>query len=60
MAEIEELLTIIQVSEILKVHPGTLHQWDLQGRLKTVRIGSRQGIGDRRYRIVDVENYVKR
>ncbi len=40
------LLTIEQVSEILGVHPNTLRNWDRSGKLKAVRIGSRQ---DRRY-----------
>lgn len=56
--DINELLTLRQVANILKVHPGTLRRWDQEGRLKAIRIGSRKGVGDRRYRKQDVENYL--
>lgn len=46
------LLTIEQVSEILGVHPNTLRNWDRSGRLRAVRIGSRQ---DRRYPREDIQ-----
>ena len=59
MAEINELLTIHQAAQILKVHVGTLRRWDRESKLKAVRIGSRRGIGDRRYRKEDIENYIK-
>lgn len=56
---IKELLTLKQVASILKVNPATLRRWDNEGRLKAVRIGSRRGVGDRRYQIEDIENYIK-
>jgi len=40
------LLNIKQVSQILGVHADTLRKWDNEGRLKAVRLGSRQ---DRRW-----------
>lgn len=58
--KIEELLTLKQAADILKVHPGTLRRWDQEGRLKAVRIGYRKGVGDRRYRPEDIEAYIKR
>jgi len=54
-----ELLTLEEAGKMLKVHPGTLRRWDTEGLLKAVRIGSRRGIGDRRYRKEDIENYIK-
>lgn len=57
--DILELLTLEETSTILKVHPGTLRRWDKEGLLKAVRIGSRRGIGDRRYRKEDIEDYLK-
>ena len=54
-----ELLTLEEAGKMLKVHPGTLRRWDSEGLLKAVRIGSRRGIGDRRYRKEDIENYIK-
>lgn len=57
--DISELLTLEEAGKILKVHPGTLRRWDNEGLLKAVRIGSRRGIGDRRYRKEDIENYIK-
>ncbi len=59
MTDIDELLTIHQVAQVLKVHVGTLRRWDREGKLKAVRIGSRRGLGDRRYQVEDVENYIK-
>jgi len=54
-----ELLTLEEAGKMLKVHPGTLRRWDTEGLLKAVRIGSRRGIGDRRYRKENIENYIK-
>lgn len=56
----EELLTIKQVAKLLKVNAGTLRRWDKEGKLKALRIGTRKGVGDRRYKIIDVENYLNR
>jgi len=50
------LLTIKQTAQILNVSPWTLRQWDNNGKLKAIRIGSRK---DRRYKkedIIDVLN----
>lgn len=58
--DISELLTLKEAGKILKVHPGTLRRWDTEGLLKAVRIGTRRGIGDRRYRKEDIENYLKK
>ncbi len=49
------LLTITEVSEMLKVHPNTLRKWDKKGILKAVRIGQRR---DRRYRKEDIMRLV--
>ena len=54
-----ELLTLEEAGKMLKVHPGTLRRWDTEGLMKAVRIGTRRGIGDRRYRREDIENYIK-
>jgi excisionase family DNA binding protein len=37
-----ELLTLKEASELLKVHPNTLRNWDKNGILKAVRIGERK------------------
>ncbi len=55
---LSKLLTIRQVAGILNVHPETLRRWDKKGKLKAVRIGERQGIGDRRYRRKDIERFL--
>ena len=44
-----ELLTIAQVAKILNVHPTTLRRWDKKGKLKAIRVGTRRGVGERRY-----------
>lgn len=57
---LNELLTLEEAAKILKVNPGTLRRWDNEGRLKAVRVGNRRGVGDRRYRTEDIENYIKK
>jgi len=54
-----ELLTLEETANKLKVSQQTLRRWDQSGHFKAVRIGTRRGVGDRRYRIEDVENYIK-
>lgn len=48
---IEGLLTVKEVSQILRVHSNTLRRWSEQGIVKTYRIGPR---GDRRFRAEDI------
>lgn len=55
--KLSELLTIRQVSELLKVHIETLRRWDNEGKLKAIRISNR---GDRRYRKEDIEKFLKK
>lgn len=47
-----QLLTLREACELLKVHPNTLRKWDKKGILKAVRFGERK---DRRYRSDDIE-----
>lgn len=49
-----ELLTIRQVAKILNVHATTLRRWDKKGKLKAIRVGTRRGVGERRYRREDI------
>ena len=49
-----ELLTIAQVAKILNVTTTTLRRWDKQGKLKALRVGTRRGVGERRYRREDI------
>ena len=49
-----ELLTIAQVAKILNVHPTTLRRWDKKGKLKAIRVGTRRGVGERRYYQEDI------
>jgi len=51
--ELSEYLTLRQVSELLKVHPNTLRNWDKNGTLKAIRIGEKK---IRRYK---KENIIK-
>lgn len=37
-----ELLTISEASEILRVHPNTLRNWDKDGTLAAKRIGKKR------------------
>lgn len=56
--KLEELLSLEQAAKILNVSTQTLRRWDLQGILKAVRVGNRKGVGDRRYKKEDIENYI--
>ena len=47
--KLPELLTIRQVSKILNVSIMTLRRWDKSGKLKAIRVGTRSGVGERRY-----------
>ena len=46
MDEPISLLTIREAAEMLHVHPNTLRNWERDGKIKAVRIGTRR---DRRY-----------
>lgn len=52
----EELLTLSEAAQILKVHPNTLRLWDKNGVLKAVRIGVKKV---RRYKKDDIEKFIK-
>ena len=58
--DLEELLTLKQAAKILSASTQTLRRWDKQGILKAVRVGTRKGVGDRRYKKKDIENYISR
>lgn len=47
LKDLPDLLTIKEVSEILRVSPLTLKRWGKKGKLPAIRINSR---GDRRYK----------
>lgn len=53
---LQELLTLKQACELLKVHPNTLRAWDKKGILKAIRIGER---GLRRYRKEDLMKFTE-
>lgn len=52
--KLPELLTIRQVSKILNVSIMTLRRWDKNGKLKAIRVGTRSGVGERRYLREDI------
>jgi excisionase family DNA binding protein len=54
--DLPEYLTLKQVSELLKVHPNTLRNWDKSGTLKAVRIGERKL---RRYKIAEIKKFME-
>lgn len=45
--QLPELLTLKEATELLRVHPNTLRNWERAGFIEAVRIGRRR---DRRYR----------
>ncbi|OGD89882.1 hypothetical protein A3D07_04140 [Candidatus Curtissbacteria bacterium RIFCSPHIGHO2_02_FULL_42_15] len=52
--KLPELLTIAQVAKILNVSIMTLRRWDKNGKLKAIRVGTRSGVGERRYHREDI------
>ena len=45
--DLPDLLTVREVSELLRVSPLTIKRWGKRGKLPAIRINSR---GDRRYK----------
>ena len=52
----QRLLTLKEVSDMLRAHPNSIRRWSDAGLLAVVRIGER---GDRRFRLHDVERFLE-
>jgi excisionase family DNA binding protein len=55
--ELPEYLTLMEVSQLLKVHPNTLRNWEKDGVLIPAKIGLRNL---RRYRRDDIEKFMEK
>ncbi len=44
--DLPQLLTIKQAAQMMNVHPNTLRNWEKDGKIQAVRLGTRR---DRRY-----------
>jgi len=53
--DLPELLTIEEVSQVLRVSKITLKRWGKKGKLPAIRINSR---GDRRYKKAEVLRFL--
>ena len=51
-----ELLTLKQACKILSCHPNTLRSWENQGKVTSIRLGSRR---DRRFREAEIRSLLK-
>ena len=51
------VLTPSDVADYLNIHVNTVRRWHDQGYLRGYRIGSR---GDRRFRMEDIERFIKK
>ena len=56
--KLADLLTLKGAAKKLGVSMQTLRRWDKSGHLRAIRIGVRKGVGDRRYRLEDIEYYI--
>ena len=52
LEDLPDLLTVREVSELLRVSPLTIKRWGKRGKLPAIRINSR---GDRRYKKEQVQ-----
>ncbi|MBL8030724.1 MAG: helix-turn-helix domain-containing protein [Candidatus Doudnabacteria bacterium] len=52
--QIPELLTLKEACELLRVHANTLRNWEKEGKLQTIRIGTRR---DRRFTKASLEQF---
>ncbi len=50
------LLTLKEVSDMLRAHPNSIRRWSDTGLLPAMRIGER---GDLRFRLQDVERFLQ-
>ena len=55
LEDLPDLLTVREVSELLRVSPLTIKRWGKRGKLPAIRINSR---GDRRYKKEDIMKLV--
>jgi excisionase family DNA binding protein len=56
MMQMNNMLTIREVSQLLHIHPNTLRRWCDSGRIKAYRITTR---GDRRFRREDIAAFLE-
>lgn len=59
MEQQNKLLTIGQAAKMLGVTTTTLRVWDKSGELTALRVGTRRGKGDRRYKFEDIQAYLE-
>jgi excisionase family DNA binding protein len=51
----KKLLTIREVADLFGVHPQTLRRWDIEGKLKAIRMGK---AGHRKYKKADIDKII--
>jgi len=56
--KLSRLIGIKEAAHLLGVHPATLRRWDKKGILKVIRVGNRREVGDRRYRLQDIKDFI--
>jgi excisionase family DNA binding protein len=55
--QMDNMLTMGEVSRLLRVHPNTLRRWCDQGRIRAYRITPR---GDRRFKRRDIARFLEK
>jgi excisionase family DNA binding protein len=55
-SDIPSLLTLREAASLINVHPNTLRNWEKEGKISAIRIGTRK---DRRFRKKTLEDICK-
>lgn len=57
LAELPDIMTLQQASDVLNCHPNTLRKWDNNNVLKALRFGTRK---DRRYHKEEIIRFLNK
>ena len=53
---VDPMLTVIEVADLLNVHPSSVRRWQKSGELKSYRLGCK---GSLRFKNEDIQNFIR-